>query len=406
MNAHQELTRQELYDLVWSTAMTNLAKKFGISDVGLRKICVKHAIPTPPPGYWAKLQYGKNVAKAALPVPTAGIRDRIRVSIYAVQQSPDVVVAAQLAAHKKFPDPIEVPIELPSRPHRLASTTMKALKSAKADHEGFLKTKSTPGVVFSQIGAPSIKRVSLILDSIARTLEHLGHEITDAENGVDFVLDGEKLRLSFHETKDKFEHHPTAAELAEKARWEGYQKQWPTLYRSDKRHWRSWDYSPSGRISLTLEASAWTSWSSDRLLGRWHDRKSARVEQQLNDVIVAMHAGAALLRHNRAAIEERKRLQQQEAERRQRDRDRQDRITKREAFVRQKSKEYRELSELRGFSEYLSREPLLGLTHASAIAAVTRELVDRLEHSLSASVLDREVVGQALYADDELPRSE
>jgi len=49
------ISRQELYALVWQTPMSRLAKSFGLSDVGLRKICVKHDIPTPKPGYWAKL---------------------------------------------------------------------------------------------------------------------------------------------------------------------------------------------------------------------------------------------------------------------------------------------------------------------------------------------------------------
>jgi len=37
------LTRQELYDFVWSTPMTKLAKDFGLSDVGLAKICERHS---------------------------------------------------------------------------------------------------------------------------------------------------------------------------------------------------------------------------------------------------------------------------------------------------------------------------------------------------------------------------
>lgn len=32
-----ELTRKELYDLVWSEPMTTLCKRFGLSDNGLRK---------------------------------------------------------------------------------------------------------------------------------------------------------------------------------------------------------------------------------------------------------------------------------------------------------------------------------------------------------------------------------
>ena len=43
-----EKTRQELFELVWSMPMTKLSKQFEFSDVGLRKICVKHQIPPSP----------------------------------------------------------------------------------------------------------------------------------------------------------------------------------------------------------------------------------------------------------------------------------------------------------------------------------------------------------------------
>ena len=40
-----EKTRQELFELVWSMPMTKLSKQFELSDVGLRKICVKLLAP-------------------------------------------------------------------------------------------------------------------------------------------------------------------------------------------------------------------------------------------------------------------------------------------------------------------------------------------------------------------------
>jgi hypothetical protein len=55
----QELTRRAMYDLVWSRPMTKAAEDLGISDVGLKKICDKHRVPTPPRGYWAKRDAGK-----------------------------------------------------------------------------------------------------------------------------------------------------------------------------------------------------------------------------------------------------------------------------------------------------------------------------------------------------------
>ena len=51
-----QLSRQELYELVWNKPITKLAKEFGISDVGLAKTCRRHNIPLPQRGYWSKLQ--------------------------------------------------------------------------------------------------------------------------------------------------------------------------------------------------------------------------------------------------------------------------------------------------------------------------------------------------------------
>jgi hypothetical protein len=60
-------TRQELFELVWSMPMTKLSKQFELSDVGLRKICVKHQLPLPPQGHWTRKQFGKEDPKPDLP---------------------------------------------------------------------------------------------------------------------------------------------------------------------------------------------------------------------------------------------------------------------------------------------------------------------------------------------------
>jgi hypothetical protein len=144
MSERKQFSRQELYDLVWSTAMTTLAKQFGMSDVGLRKICVKHEIPTPPAGYWAKLQFGKKVKKIPLPAATDGVRDRVFVSIYTVRQLPQAVITADLKAREILTDPIAVPPSPPNRPHRVTSVTMRILKAGKADDKRLVTTEDGP----------------------------------------------------------------------------------------------------------------------------------------------------------------------------------------------------------------------------------------------------------------------
>jgi hypothetical protein len=46
-----------------------LCQRYDISDVGLAKVCKRHHIPRPPPGYWAKLAAGKTVQKRPALVP-------------------------------------------------------------------------------------------------------------------------------------------------------------------------------------------------------------------------------------------------------------------------------------------------------------------------------------------------
>jgi hypothetical protein len=43
------LTRDQLYECVWETPIDTLRKEFGISNVGLGKICRHRQIPGPPP---------------------------------------------------------------------------------------------------------------------------------------------------------------------------------------------------------------------------------------------------------------------------------------------------------------------------------------------------------------------
>ena len=60
---HLTLTRQSLYDLVWSTPMSTLALDFGITDVGLAKRCRAVDVPIPYRGYWARVAAGQSLAK-------------------------------------------------------------------------------------------------------------------------------------------------------------------------------------------------------------------------------------------------------------------------------------------------------------------------------------------------------
>ena len=71
----KRVTRQELYELVWSEPMSKLAATFGISGVALAKASDRMAVPVPPRGYWARKAAGKSDERTALPKRPPGLDD-------------------------------------------------------------------------------------------------------------------------------------------------------------------------------------------------------------------------------------------------------------------------------------------------------------------------------------------
>jgi hypothetical protein len=68
----RDLSREALYDLVWSKPISLLAGEFNLSGNGLKKICGKLGVPVPHRGYWAKLAAGKPALRVPLPLREPG----------------------------------------------------------------------------------------------------------------------------------------------------------------------------------------------------------------------------------------------------------------------------------------------------------------------------------------------
>ena len=64
------LTREQLYERVWTDPATTVAAELGISSVALKKTCKKLNIPTPTRGYWSSLAVGLQLPQEPLPAGT------------------------------------------------------------------------------------------------------------------------------------------------------------------------------------------------------------------------------------------------------------------------------------------------------------------------------------------------
>jgi len=66
------LTREALYELVWSEPMLKVAARFSVSSSYMARVCTLLYVPRPERGYWAKVSVGKAPKQPALPEPRPG----------------------------------------------------------------------------------------------------------------------------------------------------------------------------------------------------------------------------------------------------------------------------------------------------------------------------------------------
>lgn len=66
------MTREELYELVWSKPMTEVAKSLGVSGSYMARVCTHLSVPRPNLGYWAKHAVGKTPPRPPLPAARPG----------------------------------------------------------------------------------------------------------------------------------------------------------------------------------------------------------------------------------------------------------------------------------------------------------------------------------------------
>jgi hypothetical protein len=159
-----ELTREQLYELVWSIPLSKLAARYGISNVALAKKCRKHGVPTPGVGYWARVAAGQEPERAGLPSTPRGVPEQI------------VMDHTPPAPQDRRQQPPEV--KVPPRfvdPHPVVKWLQDQLAGAKADMHGRLVVgyESYPDVCIRRSCA---SRALLLLDTLFKVLVGRGHE--------------------------------------------------------------------------------------------------------------------------------------------------------------------------------------------------------------------------------------
>ncbi len=180
-----EVHRETLYEEVWETPLSRLApEKYGISDVGLRKVCEKLHVPTPPRGYWAKRQHGKDPPKEPLPdLP----EDATEAHTF---DSTETSTSKDSGSQEDDAEDSHVeasPIEIPEitvdphlkNPHPLIRNARNALKDAQPDTYGRVQA-STGKAVSVSVSPSETGRALRILDALVKGAESVGWPVRGA----------------------------------------------------------------------------------------------------------------------------------------------------------------------------------------------------------------------------------
>ena len=294
------LTRRGQYDKVWNKAMRKLGPEMGISDVGLKKLCTRFEIPTPPPGYWAKVAHGKKVRKPPFVKwpedddPEYGFT----FPVIGGDSPPGERLAAEV---KQQAEPITVPDELVD-PHPLIVATQKSLRAAGKDDEGLVtpRAKKTLDV---HVSPENIPRAMRIMDAFVKTLEARRLTVTvvspegDRQTAASVLQ--ESVGFMLYEATEKVERKPTPQEREDDLYW-----------RRESQYYRR---VPSGRLGLRITSGI--GWGQR---GCWVDDRRRKLDVQLKSVLAALHRATENIKAERREAEEQER-QRQQREREQRE---------------------------------------------------------------------------------------
>ncbi|WP_054529065.1 hypothetical protein [Erythrobacter sp. SG61-1L] len=208
----RDFTREEFCALVWSKPMTYLAKEFGLSDVALHKVCRKHAIPTPPAGWWAKKAAGKRVAITPLPPSPDPGTGRITIAGAELRDEPAPLTLARENARVLLSSPAGEPA---IAPHPIVERTLARLRKARPSSENGLVSASGPGLVAVAIAPASIDRLEIALNAIFAAFRAVGGDIVRGETAAMLACDSERIAFTIRESLKREPHVLTKKEEAE-----------------------------------------------------------------------------------------------------------------------------------------------------------------------------------------------
>jgi hypothetical protein len=293
-------TREELYELVWSRAVVRVAADLGVSDVALRKHCVKHRIPLPDVNYWGQRQAGKQPRRKRLLKAPKGVPDQIVICPRSLKVAAPSVQESVVAARART-------AEVPERQdmHPLVAHTIEAARNAELDEWQAISGLGSDAFSI-RVHPGTLPRVEQLLNALVHAAHARGLKFQPGWGGLELVVDGEAVSFAVIETIQRKRRLETAEEQA--ARDAGQPadddvEAWLDYDEATQIPW--WEFTPTGE--LRIEMGGWTN-----VIGatrKFVDTRSRKLESRIDDLLASFAAFAAGAKIERARQVERARLE-------------------------------------------------------------------------------------------------
>ncbi len=295
---NREISRGQIYDLVWQQPMIHAAKGLGLSDQGLAKLCKREQIPRPPQGHWSKLAAGKPVGpKPPLPIGAHGA-DAIVHRISGSSEAPATPKSQIDQFRAELPD-ISVPERL-ANPHPLVEERIAFRDKEVREGQTYYDHRSEKWQKVAPFDSTD-RRLLRVLDAICKSLEARGAIVEKNQHGEPTAGSGQDV-------------------IAFQLRYRLKQVKVPIT----PDDWR-WTFKGKNAERLVLEPTGdlifeIKSWMPAGFRRNWREGPRHRLEQMIGDIVATMLvAFPALAARREEREEEERRYRIREEQRRERE---------------------------------------------------------------------------------------
>jgi len=205
MEANNKISRKKLYQLIWNTPITKLAKQHGIPADAIRNICKKLEIPTPSSGYWSKLKFNKPVE--ILPLPK--IKNDNQETNIEIINGKWVLKEHFQSVFYRLKNEIEANYKLPNKTPEKLIKPHPLIKAAKADLKNYQHPKgwifkkhiryTSQNIVNIEVSKENILKALCFMDAFIKLIEKRNHSIVINGYHTEVIIFEERITIRCRE---------------------------------------------------------------------------------------------------------------------------------------------------------------------------------------------------------------